>query len=130
MKDSEDSIWTRKTHRTFLDDAEDLAYEPTGGPIKQWITGFIIASLPIIYGIHCIQRGYATLFGNHGSNIKLMGDAGLSLAIAYIAIGGFIHFHYFWGLSDRLWRFSKALKVTALMVFLLSFLYALYLAIL
>jgi hypothetical protein len=130
MKDSEDSIWTRKTHRTFLDDADDLAYVPSGGPMKRWIAGFIIASLPIIYGIHCIQRGDATLFGSRGNTLKLVGDAGLSLAIAYISIGGFLHFHYFWRLSDRLWRFSQALKVLSLIVFLLSFLYALYLALL
>lgn len=128
MKSSEDSIWTRKTHRTAFDDAEDLAYGPSGGRTKQWIAGAILASLPIIYGIHCIQRGHTTLFGSRGTSEKLVGSAGVSLAIAYISIGAFLHFHYFWGLSDRLWRFSQVLKVASLFVFLPAFFYALYLA--
>lgn len=128
MKSSEDSIWTRKTHRTVFDDAENLAYGPSGGRIKQWLAGVVLASLPIVYGIHCIQRGYTTLFGDRGINQKLTGETGVWLAVAYIAIGAFVHFHYFWGLSDRLWRFSQALKVIFLLVFLPSFFYALYLA--
>lgn len=128
MKSSEDSIWTRKTHRTAFDDAEDLAYGPSGGRVKQWLAGMILASLPVIYGIHCIQRGHTTLLGNHGSSEELAGTAGISLAVAYIAIGAFLHFHYFWGLSDRLWRFSQALKVASLLVCLPAFCYAFYLA--
>jgi hypothetical protein len=128
MKSSEDSIWTRKIHRNVFDDAEDLAYGPSGGRTKQWIAGAILASLPIIYGIHCIQRGHTTLFGSRGNSEKLVGSAGVSLAIAYISIGAFLHFHYFWGLSDRLWRFSQVLKVACLLVFLPAFFYALYLA--
>jgi hypothetical protein len=128
MKSPEDSIWTRRTHRTAFADAEDLAYGPSGGRAKQWIAGAILASLPIIYGIHCIQRGHTTLFGSRGSSENLVGSAGISLAIAYISIGAFLHFHYFWGLSDRLWRFSQALKVSSFLVFLPAFFYALYLA--
>lgn len=57
----------------------------------------------------------------------LTGEAGVCLAIAFIAIGGFLHFHYFWGLSDRLWRFSKPLKVGSLLVAFPTFVYALWL---
>ena len=56
----------------------------------------------------------------------MKGDAGFWLAASYIAIGAFMHFHYFWGLSERLWRFSQFAKVSALLVFLPCFLYALY----
>lgn len=128
MKSSEDNIWTRRTHRTAFDDAEDLANGPSGGRTKQWIAGAILASLPIFYGIHCIQRGHTTLFGSRGSSESLVGSAGISLAIAYMSIGAFLHFHYFWGLSDRLWRYSQALKVSSVLVFLPAFFYALYLA--
>ena len=126
MNRSEDNVWTRKTHRTVFDDAEDLAYGPSGGRAKQWIAGVILALLPIIYGIHCIQQGHTTLFGSGDIDEKLSGVAGTSLAVAYIAVGAFIHFHYFWGLSERLYRFSQPLKVISLLVFLPAFFYALY----
>jgi hypothetical protein len=44
-------------------------------------------------------------------------------------LGMFIHFHYFWGLHSRLWRFSQSLKVASLVVFLPCFIYGVALAI-
>lgn len=122
------SIWTNKEHRTYLDDAENLAYGPSGGPVKQWLAGVVLALLPIIYGSICIDRGHTTLPGSRGGSLELKGDAGFWLAVSYIAIGAFAHFHYFWGLSDRLCRFSQFAKVSSLLVFLPSFIYAIYLA--
>ena len=122
------NFWTNKERRTYLDNAEDLAYGPSGGPVKQWLAGVVFASLPIIYGCICIHRGHTTLFGARGGNFDLKGQAGLWLAVSYIAIGAFAHFHYFWGLSERLWRFSQAAKVCSLIAFLTSFIYALYCA--
>jgi hypothetical protein len=119
------NIWSRKQHRTYFDDAENLAYGPSGGRMKQWLAGVVLAAVPIIYGIVCIQRGYTTLFGSRASS-NLTGNAGFWLAVAYIAIGAFLHFHYFWGLSERLYRLSQLAKVLSLLVFLPSLLYALY----
>ena len=111
--------------RTYLDDAEDLATAPSGGRTKRWLAGVVLAAVPIIYGCICIQRGHTTLFGR-GASSNLTGDAGFWLAVAYIAVGAFLHFHYFWGLSERLWRFSQFAKLLSVLVFLPSFLYALY----
>lgn len=116
----------RDSRRTWGDDSEDLAHGPSGGPVKQWLAGIAFPLVPIIYGIHCLQRGYTTMFGNRGGSEELTGNPGIALAIAYIAIGAFFHFHFFWGLSDRLWTFSQALKLVSLMVFLPAIGYALY----
>ncbi len=127
MKNDDTSIWTRREHRTCFDDAEDLAEGPSGGRVKQWLAGVILAAVPIIYGIICIHRGHATLLGRRAASLDVSGKAGFWLAVSYIAVGSFLHFHYFWGLSERLWRFSQAGKFTSVLVFLPSFLYALYL---
>ena len=124
MKKSRESIWTRPT-RTAFDDAEDLAHAPSGGRAKQWLAGLVFAAVPIIYGIVCIRRGHTTLFGR-GASSDLTGDAAFWLAVAYIAVGAFLHFHYFWGLSERLSNFSQFAKIISLLVFLPSFLYSLY----
>lgn len=58
--------------------------------------------------------------------MTLTGDAGFWLAVAYIAIGALIHFHYFWCLRNRLWPFSQAGKLFSLLVFLSSLFYALH----
>ena len=124
MKKTRESIWTRPL-RTYCDDAVDLAYAPSGGRTKQWLAGVVLAAVPIIYGIVCLERGHTTLFGRYASS-DLTGDAAFSLAVAYVAGGAFLHFHYFWGLSERLSDYSQFAKGMALLVFLPSFLYALY----
>jgi hypothetical protein len=128
MKSPDERNCTRRERRSFMDEVEDLAYAPSGGRGKQWFAGVVLAAVPVIYGIHSIERGYATLPGRGGVSEKLTGEAGMWLAVASIAFGAFLHFHFFWGLSERLWRFSEALKVVSMLVLLAAFCRALYLA--
>jgi hypothetical protein len=129
MKSPDERNGTRRERRTLLDEVEDLAYTPSGGRGKQWFAGVVLAVVPVIYGIHSIQRGYATLPGRRGVSETLTGEAGVWLAVAAIAFGAFLHFHYFWGLSEGLWRFSEALKVVSMLALLAAFGGALFLAI-
>lgn len=119
------SLWFNKDRRTILDEAEDLAYSPSGGRTKQWIAGAAIPLCIIAYGVVCLKTGSTTLPGRRGS-IELHGTEGVTLACAYLALGAFLHFHYFWGLQERLQPFSEPLKVLSLLAFLSCFLYTLY----
>ena len=119
-------FWTNKDHRTAFDDAEDLAYPPTGGRIKMWLLGVGFALIPLGYGVHCLFTGHALFFGQDDSPLELVGSAADALALAYIAIGVFIHAHWFWGLHQRLERWSYLLKLATVLVFLGSFGYTMY----
>ena len=110
----------------MLDDAEDLAYPPSGGPVKMWLVGLALALVPLRYGVHCLLTGHARFFGRYGVDVDLDGSAARALAIAYIAVGVFIHAHWFWGLHPKLEPLSYLLKVLALLVFLGSFGYTMY----
>ncbi|HEV2330651.1 MAG TPA: hypothetical protein VGY56_17865 [Verrucomicrobiae bacterium] len=94
-------FWTNKEHRTGFDDAEDLAYSPSGGPAKIWLLGVGLALIPVDYGIRCLATGHATLWGRYNSQLDVTGSTAVALAIAYIAVGVFIHTHWFWGLLPR-----------------------------
>jgi hypothetical protein len=120
-------LWTNRVHRTAFDDAEDLGNSPSGGPVKMWLLGVCLALMPIIYGIRCLISGHTYLPGRGSTGIYLTGTAAQSLAIAYISVGIFIHFHYFWGLHPHLFRFSQRLKMFSLLCFLGSFLYTIVL---
>lgn len=91
-----------------------------------WLAGVGCALIPIIYGSKCLWTGSARLFGKRTSGLTLTGDAGFALAIAYIAVGAFIHFHFFWGLHPRLHKFCGLMKLFALLVFLATFGYAMF----
>jgi hypothetical protein len=128
VRDDRDSIWTREVRRNLLEDAENLANPPGGTPFKQWVSGIAVAAVPVAFGIICIDRGHTTFFGRgHGNNFEAYGAGGFWLAVSYIALGAFVHFHYFWGLSARLCYYSQSLKVVAILAFLSAFFYALYL---
>jgi hypothetical protein len=119
------SLWSNDNRRTILDDAEDFGHAPSGGRTKQWFAGVLLSSLPMGYGIRSILLGRTFLPGKCGGEV-FDGPGGMSLAVAYIALGCFIHFHYFWGLSERLERYSQALKVISLLAFVPCFGYAIY----
>jgi len=91
-----------------------------------WLLGVGLAFVPLGYGVHCLVSGHARFFGSRGSHLDLDGSAAISLAIAYIAVGLFIHAHWFWGLHGRIERFSQLLKVLAALVFLGSFGYTMF----
>jgi hypothetical protein len=118
-------FWTNKEHRTAFDDAEDLAYPPTGGRLKMWFLGVGLALIPVAYGAYCLRTGYALLFGQN-QNLEVTGPSAVAFAIAYIAVGIFIHAHWFWGLHPKLGLISYILKVLAVILFLSSFGYAIY----
>ena len=107
------------------DTIEDLAYSPEGGRVKKWLAGVIVAALPILVGVVGIKSGHTILIGKQVT-ADLSGFTAFWMSVAYIAVGAFLHFHFFWGLSQRLWRFSEGAKILAMLVFLPSFIYAIY----
>jgi hypothetical protein len=110
---------TNKFHHTAFDAAEDLAYEPEGGRVKMWLMGVVAASVPIAYGIYCFHTGQATLVGQN-SSMELNGPSAKALAIAIIAISGFMHFHWFWGLNRKLLPLSPLGKLFSAIIFIIS----------
>ena len=60
-------FWTNKEHRTGFDDAEDLAYAPSGGRIKMWLLGVGLALIPFGYGVHCLSTRHVIILGQNSS---------------------------------------------------------------
>jgi hypothetical protein len=118
-------FWTNKEHRTGFDDTEDLAYSPSGGRAKMCGLGVARALIPIVYGIRCLCTGHALLFGQN-RDLDVTGRTAVALAIAYIAVGIFMHAHWFWGLQPKLEIVSYVLKFLAVLVFLGSLGYVMY----
>jgi len=113
-------------HRTLGDDAGDLANGPSGGRGTMYVAGIGLALIPVIYGWVCLERGWTPLFGSRSPSMLLRDTEAQALAMAYIALGAFGHFHWFWGLHPRLYHYSQPLKKLALVVFLVPFLWVIW----
>lgn len=120
------SLWSRNPYEDTADEFDDFSNTPSGGPIKMWLLGVGLPLIPLVYGIRCLRRGEARFFGDNGNFLDLTSTPAISLAIAYVAVGLFIHAHWFWGLHPRLYPFSPHLKGFALVVFVVSFFYTMY----
>jgi hypothetical protein len=112
------SFWRRNPHEGDAELAESLSHAPSGGRLKMWLLGVGVALIPVYYGIRCLQSGHATFFGTRGARLELTGSEATAMAIAYIAIGVFIHAHWFWGLHPKFEALSPILKILATLVFL------------
>lgn len=119
-------FWTNKQHRTGFDEAEDLAYPPSGGRVTMWLLGVGLALIPVGYGIRCLITGHAVLPGQNDSALDVTGSTAVALAIAYIAVGVFVHAHWFWGLQPKRLIISNILKLLTVLVFLGSLGYVFY----
>jgi hypothetical protein len=103
---------------------EDLLdAKPIGGDAARWIGGIAIPLLPAGYGLQCIL----TQSGRIGYWIgpdKVHGGGAVALGAAWIAIGAFLHFHFFFGLHPALSPYSRRGKTIALVVACLGFITA------
>ena len=111
---------------TVFDEAERLSGSPSGGRITMWFLGFCVPLIPICYGVHCLLAHESTLFGRWNLRLEFHGTPADTLAVAYIAVGLFIHAHWFWGLHPRLRAFSDFGKLLSVLVFLPCFGYTIY----
>jgi hypothetical protein len=112
------SFWSRDLRERDAELVDSLSHTPSGGRLKLWLLGVGVALIPVGYGIRCLLAGQATLFGKRGARLELTGSEAFAMAIAYFAIGVFIHAHWFWGLHPKLEGFSSLLKTMSLLAFL------------
>ena len=90
-----------------------LDARPRGGPATMWLGGVGLALLPVSYGLTCL----VTRKGKLGTLLwpsAVEGGAAIALGLGWIAVGAFLHFHFFFGLHPRLESHSRAGKYVAL----------------
>lgn len=86
---------------------------PNVGPVGRWIYGVVLPAVPVALGVYCLIVGRAWFFGR-GMTLTVTGSAAVATAIAYIGIGGFVHFHVFWATHRRWWRLARPGKIGSL----------------
>lgn len=99
--------------RRSLGDVLDA--RPVGGPGTMWGGGVGLALVPTLYGLRCIVTGQGEL-GTLIWPSEVTGGAAVVLGLAWIGIGLFLHFHFFFGLHPRLNVHSRTGKSAALVM--------------
>jgi hypothetical protein len=115
---------TNRSHRPGFD-AEDFMDTPTGGWGKRWLAGVVLPCLPFLYGLRYIVLQQGTLYGKT-TPLKLQGVEAVALGCVWLAVGIFLHIHYFWGLHPRLVNYHNTGKFVAIVMFLVSMVFLIY----
>ena len=84
------------------DAIEEFSGPPPQNPWTKWVDGVLVALAFVVYGLSCCWADRVSLFGSE--SFVFYGRAVLAWGIAWISLGLFFHFHFFWGCSARLWR--------------------------
>ena len=75
---------------------------PDGGRWTKWLGGYVFAGAVFLYGVYAIVVGAAWLPAG-GSSGDFTGLTARWLGIFYLGLAARMHFHWGWGLDDRLW---------------------------
>lgn len=103
-----------------------MAFEgcrPSSAWKETWIGGIGVALVPFGYGVYCMLTGHAYVPCRHRGFVNLQGSDAVVMAIAYIGLGAYVHFRYFWGRHPRLRSRNGILGGVALSVFIGGCLY-------
>jgi hypothetical protein len=92
-----------------------LDSHPVGGPAQVWLIGVGLASLLIYFGLDCALSARAVL-GTTMFHREVQGLPAVSYGIGWIAVGMFIHFHYFWTRCGSLRRYSRRAKFVSVVI--------------
>lgn len=119
------SLWTNKDRPSLAEDADDFANTPQGGAGSIWFGGVAVPAALVIYAVVCLVSDEVNLpsWRWGGGTLLVRGPAATSISVAWLALGLFLHFHYYWGLHAKLHRHSQLLKSLSLIVFIPCLLY-------
>jgi hypothetical protein len=105
------ALWKRSVGEEYIDMADDLTGYPPQSGYAKWVGGAVLPLLPLWVAINCwvTQKGFVP--GYRGSRYDLTGTQAIILGFLLLGIAAFLHFHYFWGNSRKLWTFMEFGKI-------------------
>jgi hypothetical protein len=112
-------------HEQLYDTIADVAGPPEGGKAEGWIYGVILALPLAAYGVYCMFTQHAWFFALRIKGIPpnkifhlYTGPLAIALGLIWFAVAMYLHFHYFWSQSPRLFRYYEIGRFVAIMLFI------------
>lgn len=92
---------------------------PSGGRVWHFALGAVLPIAITWFALNCIAR-VSTPFPHRRGIEHLSGVSAISLAVAYLALGAFLHFHFLWGSIRRLSVYSQLGRSLSFVVFVVG----------
>ena len=110
-----------------MDSYNDIDVNTASGSLFSRIAGGGIAPLVVGgYGAYACIVQKAIFLGRRGTSLELTGITAQSFGIALLGVALFLHFHFVWTVSQRLFGVADFFKVISILIFLGGFGYVLW----
>lgn len=101
-----------------MDLADSLSGTASGSTFSRIAGGVVAAIIIGFLGMRACITHQATLPGGRGAKLELSGAPAVSFGIALLAVGLFLHFHFVWTTSERLYQWAEIGKGISLVAFI------------
>lgn len=96
-------------------------FSASGSPTSKLWGGIVAPVILFLVGLYDIITKKTFTFGLRFPRPKLEGTEAVYWGVAMLFIAAFIHFHYYWTVSEKLWKHSGLLKTIAFIGAVISF---------
>jgi hypothetical protein len=105
--------WKLNPYQPEMDLAGHFSGTPRPSAWAKWLGGAGVPFLCAMYAAGC----FLTQRAGWGS-LDLSGGRAVACGLAWLGVGLFLHFHYFWAALDRLWPYATVGKILSLLLFI------------
>ena len=89
-------MWTDRRHDWFMRRVENLAETPEADRVARWAGGVGLALFPLAVGVYFMITQTAWLVSGPGGVMRLDGPPAIAEGLAFVALAGLMHSHWFW----------------------------------
>ncbi len=122
---------TRNNNLTWLDFVDRLTDPPSDGPIQRLGIGLAVSALSFVYGLSWLlfppESVSLPLSPRYGTGQQFAtstsGHVPVAVGLAFVLLGLYLHFHWYWGNHPRLNAYYVLLQGIALLGLAASIIY-------
>lgn len=82
---------------------------------RSWVLGLLFPGLVVAYAISSLMTGSFTFYGRGGA-YTVEGPAAVAFSLTLLSAAAALHFHFIWGPSKHLWRYSELGKLVSMIL--------------
>ena len=99
---------------------EDNSFTPSGSPVSKLWGGIVAPIVLALSGLYSVIVQKSFTFGLRYPS-KFEGTEAVFWGIGLLFLAALLHFHHYWTVSEKLWKYSGLLKIIAIIGALISF---------
>ena len=116
-------MWTRNQGDHLVSYADRWSDSPPSSIWAKWVGGLLFPALILWPALKIIITKTGYILGRNGARMDVDGFDAILLGSAIACLALFLHTHYFWGNTKRLFQFYEFGKTISLIVFCVTFIW-------